>query len=502
MKVIGRDGLEKNGIAAIKSSRADIIPFEFNLIEFPIFVGKGLKKLEFTYFQAKSEDSFMHIKSNSDLGIPGEFEQRVFVALLRLMKENSYEEKFIVSISEILFSLGEKNKSYYSRIKKSLKVLSETIYTFKNCFYSYKERGILREEIRFSLINIRPIMRDESTINSIKQFEDKRKKEVYEISIAEKIYENIASKGFLAIDFEKLSNLDNLSKNLYIILEKKRINDIIVVRPIKMIAEKICLSVKKKNILRTFDIVENALKKLKEENLIKSFFIQENSNHEKVELIVNYDESHNIVKQKNLREENNFRNKIGFNMIEPQDKRVDFENNDINTLLKFYPEGYQNLQSLSKILSDAVKKWGYEYVRNTVEYVNFKNPKNYTIYTQIALEENWAEEYGLRKELKKVKKENTKTEQYEQAKELIPKKEVLTFDDFSYLTNKEEKEIEERAYKKFIKKIDNVDNSFNRKIFEKAKKGCISEELYLMLKDGIIKECISEGKYGMELIRA
>ena len=34
-------------------------------------------------------------------------------------------------------------------------------------------------------------------------------------------------------------------------------------------------------------------------------------------------------------------------MIEPQDKRVDFENNDINTLLKFYPEGYQNLQSLS-----------------------------------------------------------------------------------------------------------------------------------------------------------
>lgn len=246
MKVIGRDGLEKNGIAAIKSSRADIIPFEFNLIEFPIFVGKGLKKLEFTYFQGKSEDSFMHIKSNSDLGIPGEFEQRVFVALLRLMKENSYEEKFIVSISEILFSLGEKNKSYYSRIKKSLKVLSETIYTFKNCFYSYKERGILREEIRFSLINIRPIMRDESTINSIKQFEDKRKKEVYEISIAEKIYENIASKGFLAIDFEKLSNLDNLSKNLYIILEKKRINDIIVVRPIKMIAEKICLSVKKK----------------------------------------------------------------------------------------------------------------------------------------------------------------------------------------------------------------------------------------------------------------
>ena len=187
--------------------------------------------------------------------------------------------------------------------------------------------------------------------------------------------------------------------------------------------------------MRTFDIVENALKKLKEENLIKSFFIQENSNHEKVELIVNYDESHNIVKQKNLREENNFRNKIGFNMIEPQDKRVDFENNDINTLLKFYPEGYQNLQSLSKILSDAVKKWGYEYVRNTVEYVNFKNPKNYTIYTQIALEENWAEEYGLRKELKKVKKENTKTEQYEQAKELIPKKEVLTFDDFSYLTN-------------------------------------------------------------------
>ena len=100
------------------------------------------------------------------------------------------------------------------------------------------------------------------------------------------------------------------------------------------------------------------------------------------------------------------------------------------------------------------------------------------------------------------KKENTKTEQYEQAKELIPKKEVLTFDDFSYLTNEEKEEIKEKAYKKFIKNINDVDNSFNRKIFEKAKKGCISEELYLMLKDGIIKECISEGKYGMELIRA
>lgn len=468
---------------SMRNEDLNVIPVELNLIEHSIFVGGGgIKRPEFKHFVSDKNDSFVKIEATSELENPGEFDQKVFFALIKLMKENSYSRKFIVSLSEILLSLGETNKSYYTRIKKSLRVLSESTFTFKNCFYSNKQRGILNEEVRFQLINLVVIKNDNSN-GSISQFEDKRTKEVYEISIAEKIHENIVSKGFLAVNLENLSALDYISKKLYLILEKWRNYENTVERPVYTIASKLSLSLEKKNLARTIKIIEKSVNHLKENNLLKDFNINKGKTFEKTTLKVIYDECHNKNRQNNITKENRYRYEMDINTNEIKNSKTAENEDKINEILMLYPKETQELSSLFEIISEAINKYGFEYVKDTVEYVVKKTPDYYKSYTVKALKENWAEEYRNKKQNKAKRKSSNLNKNESQTKpieEKVIEKSILKFDDFPNLTDKEKEETEEKAYRKFLNATGNQDSKCNRNIFKKVKASFISNELYVL----------------------
>ena len=95
----------------------DIIRFEINIVELPLFSKdtKRKKNEQKTYYFKHDKSAYVEIEPPDGYSIPGEFEERVFIALTKIMRNKNYNKKFIVTANEILESLGVKNKIYYTK---------------------------------------------------------------------------------------------------------------------------------------------------------------------------------------------------------------------------------------------------------------------------------------------------------------------------------------------------------------------------------------------------
>ena len=69
------------------------------------------------YHFKTDKSSYLEIEAPANYSIPGEFEERVFIALTKIMKKNNYSRKFIVSANEILDNLNVTNPTYFNKIK-------------------------------------------------------------------------------------------------------------------------------------------------------------------------------------------------------------------------------------------------------------------------------------------------------------------------------------------------------------------------------------------------
>ena len=127
---------------------SDIIRMELNTIEYPLF-SKDPKRVknQIKVYNFKADgSSYLEVEAPYGYAIPGEFEERVFIALTKIMKKNRYPKKFICTINEVLESLNVNNWSYMPKIKNALRLLSKTNYTFKNILYSSEIKGIFETE--------------------------------------------------------------------------------------------------------------------------------------------------------------------------------------------------------------------------------------------------------------------------------------------------------------------------------------------------------------------
>ena len=115
----------------------DLIRLEMNIIEFPIFSrSRKLKtdQIKKYYFNSK-KDSYLEVTPGNKETIPGELEERVFIALLKIFKEKGYQQTFYCTMSDILdcLNIAQKSRSvFYSRIRSSMNRLASTNYKFKN----------------------------------------------------------------------------------------------------------------------------------------------------------------------------------------------------------------------------------------------------------------------------------------------------------------------------------------------------------------------------------
>ncbi len=460
---------------------SSVIRLEMNSIELPLFSKdpKRIKNEIKVYHFKTDKSSFLEIEAPAGSSIPGEFEERVFIALTKIMKKNGYKKNFIVTLNEIIENLNVNNSFYIAKIKKALVLLSKTNYTFKNSLYSNEAKGILDKEIISTIMSITIITRKDSDADKVDQFEDKRVKEVYLISFTEYFYNNIIAKGYLAFDSEKLLAIENsVSRSVYTMIEKWRGYELYLKRPVFFIARRIPLKWDKKNIGRTVKIIEKALNDLKNQELIKHFNIIKEKKWELAEIEVFFEESHNDIKRETFFSDiNNFK---GLDMIvtstEEKSKEIIISGeNSIEEILRMFPERVVQMKTFEGFIKNSVEKHGFDYVKHTAEYTIMKKPSSYKSYLLKALEGNWADEYIAQKKSKENKK-NKKEEMINEA----PIEEAQIVETFKYnwedylsLNPTLQSEIESAAYKEFLVQTKSIDNKIIRGIFEKSKNAFI-----------------------------
>lgn len=496
----------------------DIIRLEMNIVELPLFSKdtKRKKNDQKTYYFKHDKSSFVEIEPPDGYAIPGEFEERVFIALTKIMRNKNYEKRFIVTANEILESLGVTNKIYYSKLKTALYSLSQTNYRFNNSLYSSAIKGIINDVIYTHIMDIRIITRKNEDYKDHDLFEDNRIKELYQITFTEDFYNNIITTGYLAFDSELLLQIESsIARAIYTILEKWRNYELYLKRPVFYLARRIPLKWDKRQLKRTVSIVESALEELKGFSLIKDFNIIKNKKWDLAEVEIFFTEEHNKVKKSTF-----FSERADFNSMElyitsteEKSKNLDEEVVDVSGIINMFPEKIKLMKTFEPFIQDEIKKHGLEYVKYTCEYVLMKNPKtSLKSYLAQALEKNWADEYIAGK---KVKEQKTVIEE---PKDLIEEAIIVnkyTFDDFLEYSEELQAKITNNVYTSFLKEADSVDNKTMRGIFEKSKKALIVKYINEnevieetprapigeKLENEIINEYVSKSKFLVEVLK-
>jgi hypothetical protein len=505
----------------------DLIRMEMNIVEYPIFSkNKRLKKNQIMKYHFKTDGtSYIEVTPLVNRTIPGEFEERVFIALTKIMRDKGYGRIFYTTPTEIIRNIGEDFKKlpsvYYKKVKEALHKMNESNYKFKNSLYSNEHNRKLDDEIKTNIMNIRILSETDANDVEMKFFEDKRIKEIYKISFSDYFYDNIVRKGYLVFNSEELLNIkDAVTRSVYTQITKWRNNKLYLKRPAFYIARRIPLKWDKKNLARTVKRIEESCILLKEMGFIKTYNLIKNKKWEQAEFEFIFDEEHNRIQQENF-----FKEREEFKITYVEEKDLDtiditdineedeFEEENtelIDKIISILPEKARNIKSLRPMLDMALSEYEFEYVMWTAEYTAINCKQSIKKYLGDALENNWAEEFIAEKKLKETrKKEKTEekqlkltliNEENEKNKEL--EEEFLNlWKLYEEKNSKEKSEIETKAYEEFLKDIGQFDTKLNRAIFEKTKKNHIVKVIEKMAQynEEVIK--IENGKNEFSLVK-
>ena len=161
--VIDNGTSEETIETSIDLPELNLVRLDMNVIEYPLFSKNKRRKVNqsIRYKLNGRTDKYIEVKPIAGETIPGDFEEKVFIALISVMRKNNYSRNFAVTISEIADNMkvsAYSKKAIHSQIKMALKKLSETSYTFKDSLYSSIKNELLTDTIitnmMLSLIHI------------------------------------------------------------------------------------------------------------------------------------------------------------------------------------------------------------------------------------------------------------------------------------------------------------------------------------------------------------
>ncbi|MGX6592273.1 hypothetical protein [Cetobacterium ceti] len=498
--------LEENlSVEELNIENPSLIRMDMNLIEYPLFSKNNHRKVNqsIKYFFNNDKNVYIMVKPISGDYIPGDFEERVFIALLKIMKKRGFQQTFYVSATEILDEFGLTNKAYYKRIKQSITRLAETSYVFKNTLYFSKIKKNIEDIVNTNIMTIRTITLSNNQKLRRELYNDNRIKEIYEITISKYFYDNIIRKGYLVYDSNTLLGIENsTTRTIYMLINKLRFQNLYLKIPSVYLIKRIPLKFNKTTISRTVKTLERCCKELLEKELITKYNILRNRKWEESEIEFFFDESHNTIKQKNFyMDKNEFTNVItnfdsSLLISHTEEESVsplievkkEIENNNpteemVSKILNKMPIKALELKTLPKAIKDSIKTYGFEHVELVAEYMKLHKVSNIRSYFVQALEKGWADDYvAKQKELKnKIKTVNyQQTLVLEEVNQEVEEKNKIKEKYFS-LTNEEKSMIEKLAYKDYIEQC--------------GSEGIIQKKAFNLGKEGIIVEFLIKSKY-------
>ena len=346
--------LEKNG---------ELIRMEMNIIEFPIFSrSRKLNRDQIKkYYFSSNKSSYLEITPGNKETIPGELDERVFIALLKIFKEKGYQQNFYCSMSEIINNLnvskGSRN-AMYERVKKSLNRLAVTNLKFKNLFYSSLINKPIDDLVNTNILSYVVLTsKDVSQEEVDNLFFDKRIKEIYRIMLSTHFYENIIRKGYLVFDSDELLSIkDSVTRSIYTMITKWRNSKTYLRRPAFHIARRIPLAWGKSSTRKTVLKIEKSLKELKEFGYITNFNFIKGTKVDNSEFEIFFSEEHNKNKQIIFYDEKADFDKI-IHLVE--ERQNDFElpqliNNETNLkIIEIFGIKGKNLKTLGSEIGRA-----------------------------------------------------------------------------------------------------------------------------------------------------
>ena len=384
-----------------------LIRIDMNIIQFPIFSKNTRRKVNqvVKYFFNKNKDTYITVSPKAGDYIPGEGEEKTFIALMQIMKEKGMPKEFTVSAVELNEKLKLKSNRYNAALKESLLRLSETNYNFKNTMYSSEQNGIIKEEISTPILTLRIITLSLKENQSYRDsISDKRIKEIYQINISDLFYKNIIQKGYMVYNGDTLLEIEtSTARTIYMLIEKLRFDNLYLKLDTIFLIKRIPLKYNKSRLGKTVNTLENAFNELVNNNLISSFKFIKESTWEKSEIEIYFPEKANEEKQGRFYGDRNDLRKMlsdltvsntehdlveDIEIIEPI-KNIKITKDVINKIINLMPSKAQELKTMPKAIKEAIEKYGYEKVEKTAIYMKKNKVEKVRAYFLKALENDW-----------------------------------------------------------------------------------------------------------------
>ena len=149
----------------------DLVRMEMNIVEFPIFSRSKTLKVDQIkkYYFSSDKQSFLEVVPAVQTTIPGELEERIFIALLKIFRNNGYNQTFYCRMSDIFENMKIANtntrNSLYAKIRNSISKLATTTFKFKNLFYSSELNKIDSDLIVTNILTYRVVTFKDSSNN-------------------------------------------------------------------------------------------------------------------------------------------------------------------------------------------------------------------------------------------------------------------------------------------------------------------------------------------------
>lgn len=486
----------------------ELIRVEMNTIEFPLFTkNKRISKNNIiTYEFNNTKNQYLKVIPLAENKIPGELEEKIFFALMKLYKKNGHNQTiytdFYTLITEMRIDYSGK---MLSMVKRGLKILSGTNYEFNNLFYSNEFGGVLNDNIITNMFTIRIIQLKEATriknVEMLRYFRNPKIKEIIQIKFTGHFYENIIRKGYLYFDRQDLLQIENsVSRTLFLMLTKWRNKELYVKRYSKFLASRVPLSWKRTNIPGTLRLLKQAFEDLKKKKAIKEYRFNNDNGGEQSYFEIWFDKSHNknFINNMSIEYTDNSDNYEITNQIKESLDTLDTVDDipiieseitqQIKELLELFPEEAKNLKTMPGKLEKGIKKYGYEYVKGAVLYTVKNTKMSFGKYFDGTLKNYWHEEFSKRNEKEKteeIKKRSKQTQLSLDIKEKAKTEEALNlnmeraiefYNNLKINNSKQAFDLENKAEEKYKKECNlEVLKGIQREIFERTKKSLVAK---------------------------
>ena len=399
----------------------NLVRMDMNVIEYPLFSKNKRRKVNqsIRYKLNGRTDKYIEVKPIAGETIPGDFEEKVFIALISVMRKNNYSRNFAVTISEIADNMKVSvysKKAIHNQIKMALKKLSETSYTFKDSLYSSIKNELLTDTIITNMMSVRILSKaDAKAEEKEKYFKDGRVKEIYLIAISQHFYDNIINKGYLVFDSNLLLNIgSSIARAIHMLITKLRFNNFSYKIGLISLAGRIPLKVDKNNIGRSAKSIEKACEELKDKKLIEDFKFIKNKNWENAEIEFFFTEEHNKIKQDNFYVEKDIFKELYLNVQDINSENIseNFFNSsnsngaseeNIEKILNTLPTKAKQLKTIKNLIYNSIIQYDFDRVLRAAIYIKEKNPNKVYGYFKKAISFNYGASISLKKEHKKEK---------------------------------------------------------------------------------------------------